>query len=64
MQLRLKQCWKNIRGQDLIEYALMAGFVVVAAGAVAPGVASSISTIFRQVATVMTAPAPQGGSTR
>ena len=34
---------RDTRGQDLIEYALMAGFVAVAAGAVMPGVASSIS---------------------
>ena len=30
--LRLK-IWKDKHGQDLIEYALMAGFVAVAAGA-------------------------------
>jgi len=47
-------------GQDLIEYALMAGFVAVAAGAVMPGVASSISTIFSQVASVMTLASTQG----
>jgi len=29
--LKLK-VWKDTRGQDLIEYALMAGFVAVAAG--------------------------------
>jgi len=34
--------WKNVKGQDLIEYALMAGFVAVAAGAIMPGVATSI----------------------
>jgi hypothetical protein len=34
--LRFK-IWKDQRGQDLIEYALMAGFVAVAAGAVMPG---------------------------
>ena len=45
--------WKDTRGQDLIEYALMAGFVAVAAGAIMPGVATSISTIFSQVASVM-----------
>jgi pilus assembly protein Flp/PilA len=45
---------KDTRGQDLIEYALMAGFVAVAAGAVMPGVATSISTIFSKVASVMT----------
>ena len=45
--------WKDRRGQDLIEYALMAGFVAVAAGAIMPGVATSISTIFSQIASVM-----------
>ena len=44
---------KDRRGQDLIEYALMAGFVAVAAGAVMPGVASSISTIFSKVGSVL-----------
>jgi pilus assembly protein Flp/PilA len=41
-------------GQDLIEYALMAGFVAVAAGAIMPGVSTSVSTIFSKVASVMT----------
>ena len=41
--------WKDTRGQDLIEYALMAGFVAVAAGAIMPGVASGISTIFSKL---------------
>jgi pilus assembly protein Flp/PilA len=57
--LRLK-IWKDTRGQDLIEYALMAGFVAVAAGAIMPGVASSISTIFSKIATVMSQAASQG----
>ena len=58
--LRLK-IWKDTQGQDLIEYALMAGFVAVAAGAIMPGVASSISTIFSKVGSVMTR-ASQTGS--
>lgn len=62
LSLRLQQSWRNTKGQDLIEYALMAGFVAVAAGAIMPGVAQSISTIFSQVASVMTAAASQGGS--
>jgi pilus assembly protein Flp/PilA len=45
--------WKDNRGQDLIEYALMAGFVAVAAGAIMPGVASSINVIFSQVNSIM-----------
>jgi Flp pilus assembly pilin Flp len=54
--LQLK-VWKDRRGQDLIEYALMAGFVAVAAGAIMPGVATSICTIFSKIASVMTAAA-------
>jgi len=44
---------RNVRGQDLIEYALMAGFVAVAAGALMPNVGSSISTVFSKVSSVV-----------
>ena len=47
------RAWRDRRGQDLIEYALMAGFVAVAAGAIMPAVSSSISTVFSQVSSVM-----------
>jgi pilus assembly protein Flp/PilA len=57
--LKLK-VMKDTRGQDLIEYALMAGFVAVAAGAIMPGVATSISTIFSKISSVMTQAASQG----
>jgi pilus assembly protein Flp/PilA len=50
LQLRV---WRDTRGQDLIEYALMAGFVAVAAGAIMPNVAGSISNIFSKVSSVM-----------
>jgi pilus assembly protein Flp/PilA len=53
------QLWKNKHGQDLIEYALMAGFVAVAAGAIMPSVANSISTIFSSVASVLTVASSQ-----
>ncbi len=43
------QVWKDTKGQDLIEYALMAGFVAVAAGAIMPNISSSITTIFSKV---------------
>ena len=45
------------QGQALIEYALMAGFVAVAAGAIMPNVSASISTIFSKIGSVMTAAA-------
>ena len=51
---------RDTRGQDLIEYALMAGFVAVAAGAVMPGVASSISTIFSKVASALAVASTRG----
>jgi pilus assembly protein Flp/PilA len=58
INLALKlQIWKDTKGQDLIEYALMAGFVAVAAGAIMPSVSGSISTIFSKVGSVMTAAA-------
>ena len=45
----LSMIWKDERGQDLIEYALMAGFVAVAAGAVVPDIAAKIGKIFGTV---------------
>ena len=47
MQLLLN-AWKNTRGQGLIEYALIAGFMALTAGAVMPGVASRITTLFNE----------------
>jgi Flp pilus assembly pilin Flp len=46
---RLKR-WRETHGQDLIEYALMAGFIAVAAGAALPSMGPIISTIFSKVA--------------
>jgi pilus assembly protein Flp/PilA len=60
INLLVLKLWQDKRGQDLIEYALMAGFVAVAAGAIMPGVSGSISTIFGKVASVMSGAA--GGS--
>lgn len=51
--------WKDTRGQDLIEYALMAGFVAIAAGAIVPGVASNLSIIFSKISSVMSAASTQ-----
>jgi len=45
--------WKHEQGQDLIEYALMAGFVAVAAGALMPNVSSSISTVFSKIQSLL-----------
>jgi Flp pilus assembly pilin Flp len=55
--LKLTGKWaflKDDRGQDLVEYALMAGFVAVAAGALMPNISASISTIFSKIQSVLT----------
>jgi len=52
-RLNLWKVRKQRSGQDLIEYALMAGFVAVSAGAIMPGVATNISRIFSKVASVL-----------
>ena len=52
--------WKDTKGQDLIEYALMAGFVAVAAGAIMPDVSNNISQIFSKVSSSMGNAASQG----
>jgi Flp pilus assembly pilin Flp len=48
------------QGQDLIEYALLAGFVAVAAGAIIPGVANEISDILSKTQSMMPWAASRG----
>jgi Flp pilus assembly pilin Flp len=44
----------DVRGQDLIEYALMAGFVAVAAGAIFPTtLMPGISMIFSKIGSTL-----------
>ena len=45
--------WADINGQDLIEYALLAGFLTVAAAALMPSIANSISVVFSKVASTV-----------
>jgi pilus assembly protein Flp/PilA len=53
----VSQFLKDDQGQDLIEYALMAGFIAVAAGALMPNISNSISTVFSKIQSLMTAAA-------
>lgn len=41
--------WRDSRGQDMVEYALLAGFIAVAAGAAFPPISGQISTIFSKM---------------
>ena len=56
---RLKR-WRETHGQDLIEYAMMAGFIAVAAAAVLPGMGPKISTIFSKVVLQLSKASTQG----
>lgn len=51
--IRVRQIIDDEQGQDLVEYALLAGFVAVAAGALLPGISSSISIIFTRMGSVL-----------
>ena len=53
MWIFLQRLRRDCAGQDLIEYALMAGFVAVSAGALMPSIATSISSVFSQVSSVV-----------
>ena len=48
---------RDERGQDMVEYALLAGFIAVAAGALLPPISDSISTIFSRMGSVVSAAA-------
>ena len=41
------------RGQDMVEYALLAGFIAVAAGALLPGIAEGLSVIFSKMTSLV-----------
>ena len=52
--------WRETRGQDMIEYALMAGFMAVAAGAVLPDAGGDISTRVTSVMDLVNGPTSAG----
>jgi pilus assembly protein Flp/PilA len=57
----VQRMWTDTRGQDLLEYALIAGFVAVAAGAIFPTtLMPSVSTIFSKIGSLFIQAASQG----
>jgi Flp pilus assembly pilin Flp len=50
---------KDCRGQDLIEYALIVGFIVLAAGAVTPSITTTMRNIFERVSVTLSSSANQ-----
>jgi Flp pilus assembly pilin Flp len=60
VQMRIAVLLQDKQGQDMIEYALLGGFVAVMAGAIMPGLSHNLSTIVSKVASVMAKAATQG----
>jgi Flp pilus assembly pilin Flp len=52
-KLNLALLVRDTSGQDLVEYALLAGFIAVAAGAALPNISNSISTIFSRLSSLL-----------
>ncbi|MCB1022050.1 MAG: Flp family type IVb pilin [Bryobacterales bacterium] len=46
VQLRI---WIDNKGQDMVEYALMAGFITIAVGAAYPPISDDVSIIFSKI---------------
>ena len=44
--------WTDQRGQDMVEYGLLAGFVTIAVGAAYPPVSNDISEIFSKIGSI------------
>jgi pilus assembly protein Flp/PilA len=47
--------WNDEQGQDLVEYALAAGLVAVAAVACMPGLSGTVNTVFSKVESIVNA---------
>jgi pilus assembly protein Flp/PilA len=47
------QIWKDTKGQDLVEYALAAGMVAVAAVAAMPALSGTVSNVFTRIGNII-----------
>ena len=47
--------WKDQNGQDLVEYALAAGMVAVAAVAAMPALSGVVNNVFNKIGSIVTA---------
>jgi pilus assembly protein Flp/PilA len=54
MKKYIRNFWRDTQGQDLVEYALAAGMVAVAAVAAMPTLTTTVSTVFVKIASIIT----------
>jgi pilus assembly protein Flp/PilA len=45
--------WRDTQGQDLVEYALAAGLVAVAAVAAMPALSTTVNTVFTKIGSII-----------
>ena len=58
MKLFMNRFWKETQGQDLVEYALAAGMVALAAVAAMPQLTSVINQVFSKISSAITSSMP------
>jgi pilus assembly protein Flp/PilA len=54
-RIRNANFWQDCQGQDLVEYALMAGMVAVAAVAAMPALSSTVNNVFTKIGSIIEA---------
>jgi pilus assembly protein Flp/PilA len=53
MKQLMSRFWNDTRGQDLVEYALAAGMVAVAAVAAMPALSTTINNVFSKIGSII-----------
>ena len=53
MKLCIRKFWNDTSGQDLVEYALAAGMVAVAAVAAMPTLTSVVGNVFTRIGSII-----------
>jgi pilus assembly protein Flp/PilA len=49
----IKRFWSDTQGQDLVEYALAAGMVAVAAVAAMPALSTTVNSVFAKIGSII-----------
>jgi pilus assembly protein Flp/PilA len=53
MKLSIRKFWNDTQGQDLVEYALAAGMVAVAAVAAMPTLSGTVNNVFVKIGSII-----------
>ena len=58
MRIHIRNFWTDTQGQDLVEYALVAALVSIAAIATLPVMGSTVSNVFSKVTSTLQSAIP------